>query len=172
MNVNLPWPGLILLLSSAALAAEGLDAQVIATDGSPVQLSSRWGKPTVLFYEDKDSGTLNQGLKDALFSQGTRQNALGAMTVIAVANVREYDWFPARNFVVSAVKDTEKKFGIPVYLDWEGRLSRSPFQLRPTGSTVLILDGQGKRRWSKTGALTAQEVSLVLALLGELVGTR
>ncbi|MDQ3264368.1 MAG: YtfJ family protein [Myxococcota bacterium] len=163
---------MILLLSSAALGWEGLDAQVIATDGKPVQLASRWGKPTVLFYEDKDSGTLNQALKDALFRQGAQQDALGAVTVIAVANVREYDWFPARNFVVSAVKDSEKKVGIPVYLDWEGRLSRSPFNLRSTGSTVMVLDGQGRRRWSKTGALSPGEVTQVLALLGELVGTR
>jgi len=168
MIVKSKW---IAVASGLAAAAWGqpLDARVSNTQGKSVWLAQLRGKPTVLFYEDKDSTAENQALKDELFRQGKEKGLLEAATVIAIANVQGYDWFPAKNFVVSAVKDTEKTSGIPVYLDWNGTLSSKPWNLSATGSTVLVFDAKGERLFSRTGKLSPAEIQQVFGLLATLV---
>ena len=117
-----------------------MDARISNTHGKSVWLAQLWGKPTVMFYEDKDSTSQNQALKDELFKQGKERGLLDSVSVIAIANVRGFDWFPAKNFVVGAVKDAQKRSGLPVYLDWSGRLSSKPWSLSATGSTVMVID--------------------------------
>src|SRR6478609_2898838 len=89
----------VLMVGSAAQGA-AMDARVSNTRGQSVWLAQKWGKPTVLFYEDKDGTFQNQALKDALFQKGKENGLLQAVSVVAVANVRVFDWFPAKNFVV------------------------------------------------------------------------
>lgn len=147
-----------------------MDARVSNTKGQSVWLAQKWGKPTVLFYEDKDGTFQNQALKDALFQKGRETGLLEAVSVVAIANVRGFDWFPAKNFVVAAVKDAEAKSGIPVYLDWSGALSQKPWSLDAEGSTVLVVDGGGEKvLFSKHGKLSAEEIKQVFELLGSLV---
>ena len=159
----------VLMVGSAAQGA-AMDARVSNTRGQSVWLAQKWGKPTVLFYEDKDGTFQNQALKDALFQKGKKTGLLEAVSVVAVANVRAFGWFPAKNFVVAAVKDAEVKSGIPVYLDWTGALSAKPWSLDAEGSTVLVVDPAGEKVvFSKHGKLTAEEIDQVFALLGSLV---
>ena len=142
-----------LALRCVAFAGEPLDATVSTTSGAELKLSSLRGRPTVMFYEDRDSTALNQPLKDELFKRGRDEGLLQKVTVIAIANVKGYDWFPARNFVVAAVKDTEKKVGVPVYLDWSGTLTATPWNLPPATASVLVLDREGRVALLLTGKL-------------------
>ena len=146
-----------------------LDATVETTRGGAVQLASLWGKPVVVFYEDKDGTSQNQSLKDELESQGRKRGLTRSVRVVAVASVEGYDWFPVKGIVVSAVKDAEVQSGIPVYLDWRGALKRKPWGLTGKGSTVLVLDGTGALLFSKNGPLSHEEISQVVALLVRLV---
>ncbi|MBL8952897.1 MAG: hypothetical protein JNK82_19115 [Myxococcaceae bacterium] len=130
------------------------------------------GLPAVMFYEDKDSTATNQSLKEILFATAKEKGLLDAATVVAVANVAPYDWFPARNIVVSAVKDSEKAFGLPIYLDWSGELTRPPWSLKSESSSVVVLDKKGAVRWSKHGKLTADEIRDVCNLVESLIGPR
>jgi hypothetical protein len=156
--------------ASAAVPGGAMDARVSNTKGQSVWMAQMWGKPTVLFYEDKDGTFQNQPLKDALFKKGKEKGLLESVSVIAVANVRAFDWFPAKNFVVAAVKDAEKESGIPVYLDWTGSLSARPWALGATGSSVVVVDAAGEKvLFSKSGKLTPEEIDQVFALLGSLV---
>lgn len=162
---------LLLLAAAGTAAAEGrADATVTSTDGKPVRLGDLYrGKPAVLFYEDKSSTSLNQALKDELFRQGKEHGLLDAVAVVAVANVKAFDWFPASNFVVSAVKDTEKAVKVPVYLDWKGTLAKAPWSLDARGATVVLVDRKGEVQYSKTGQLTPAEVTALLARLDRLI---
>jgi predicted transcriptional regulator len=91
---------------------------------------------------------------------------LEAVSVLAVANVRDFDWFPAKNFVLAAVKDAEAKSGIPVYLDWSGALSARPWGLGASGSGVVVVDSSGEKvLFSKQGKLSAEEIDRVFELL-------
>ncbi len=167
-HLNLVWP-LVVLLSAPETAPED-GVMLSTTGGTYVRLADLFrGRPAVLFFEDKDSTTLNQRLKDVLFATGKEKGLLDAVSIVAVANVAAFDWFPARNFVVAAVKDTEKSFGIPIYLDWSGAMTRAPWALKPDSSTVVLLDRAGAVKWKKQGRLAAHEVDEVLARLGELV---
>ncbi len=167
--VNSKWIAAAAGLAGAAAWAEPLDARVSNTAGKSVWLAKLWGKPTVVFYEDKDSTAQNQALKDELYRQGKEKGLLEAASVIAIANVQGFDWFPARNFVVSSVKDTEKTTGIPVYLDWNGTLSKKPWSLSATGSTVMVFDSRGAKLFSHTGALSRDDIQAVFGLLASLV---
>ena len=154
---------------SAEGTSEPLDATVSTTSGSDVKLASLRGKPTVVFYEDRDSTELNQSLKDELFKRGREEHLLKEVSVVAIANVKGFNWFPARNFVISAVKDTEKKAGVPVYLDWSGALWNAPWKLPSKTASVVVLKSDGRLLLQFTGKLKPEERTAVFeALKGEL----
>ncbi len=155
-------------MASSALGAP-VDAQVSDSSGEAVRLSRFRGKPAILFYEDKDSTGLNQPLKDELFVRGKAQGLLGAASVVAVANLQAFNWFPARNFARAGVRDAEKKAGVPVLIDWEGALTRPPLALPAKSSTVLVLSPQGEVLFSHSGQLTPAQREEVFSLLKRLI---
>lgn len=138
-----------------AMADRGvaLDARVVTSSGEEAMLASQWGKPTVLFYEDRFSTKLNQTLKDGLFKRGVELGLIGRVSVVAVANLEGLDWFPARGFALAAVRDAEKEAGIPVYVDWSGVLARAPWRLSAKNASVVVLDARGQVTWEASGAL-------------------
>lgn len=138
-----------------AMADRGvvLDAPVVTSSGEKAMLALQWGKPTVLFYEDRFSTKLNQTLKDGLFKRGVELGLIGRVSVVAVANLEGLDWFPARGFALGAVRDAEKEAGIPVYVDWSGVLARAPWRLPAKNASVVVLDARGQVTWEASGAL-------------------
>jgi hypothetical protein len=149
-----------------------MDAVVETSSGAQMHLERLWKQPTVLFYEDKESSALNQHVKDALFRQGKERGLLEAVSVVAVANVAAFDWFPARNFVLAAVRDVEKKFNVPVYLDFKGHLAAPPWNLPPKSSTVVVLNASGEVVWKVKGRLSEAEVAALFGVLGGLLEQR
>lgn len=149
-----------------------MDAVVETSSGSRMHLDTLWKRPTVLFYEDKESSDLNQHVKDALFRVGKEKGLLESVSVVAVANVAAFDWFPARNFVLAAVKDVEKKANVPVYLDFKGHLAAPPWSLPPKSSTVCILNQTGEVVWKVKGRLKDSEVQELFEVLGRLLEHR
>lgn len=146
-----------------------LDATVERSNGSTTRLSTLWVKPTVLFYEDRDSTALNDHVKAALAARARDEKAQQQVAVVAVANVAAWDWFPARNFVLAAVKDIEKKVNQPVYLDFKGSLSAAPWGLAAKTSTVLVLDRSGHPTWRAQGRLPQEKVDELFKELERLV---
>ena len=151
-----------------ALATWPVNAPMDTTDGSRVMLASFRGKPAIVFYEDKDSMTLNKPLKDALFAEGRKRNMLDAVHVIAVANLKGFDWFPAKQFALDGVRKAERDFGLPVYMDFDGSFSKSGLQLPQRSSTIVLLDKFGRETWRHTGALNVSEASKVVDQLATL----
>lgn len=165
-----PMTAALLLSTAPALADEApLTATLETSAGDAVQLGARWRRPTVLFYEDRDSTKLNQHVKDALFAAGKERGLTDAVDVIAVANVAKYDWFPARDFVLAAVRDVEREFHVPVYLDFKGALASSPWSLPAKTSTVVVLTARGQPVATFKGRLSDDEVKKVFAALEALL---
>jgi hypothetical protein len=146
-----------------------LDATVETSAGGQVQLKALWTKPTVLFYEDRDSTKLNQHVKDALFARGKERGLLESVNVVAVANVAKYDWFPARNFVLTAVREAEAQAHVPVYCDFKGQLAQPPWSLPSKTSTVVVLSPAGVPLLTFKGRLSEDEVTKLLSALDGLV---
>src|SRR5262249_19321985 len=116
----LTWIGLSFALLTSAPSEPPLDAQVWTAQGKQVQVKSFWGKPTVLIYESRGATELNRPLKDALWKRGHDPAARDVAQVLGVAALPELDWFPARALAEHAVRERERKVGIPVLIDWKG----------------------------------------------------
>lgn len=153
------------LVGAVSSASESLDAVVETTSGTSVHLSTLWKKPAVVFYEDKESTSLNQRVKDELFKRGKEHDLLTSVEVVAIANVQGFDWFPARNFVLAAVKKTEKEFKVPVYCDFKGALAKAPWNLEKTGATTLLISRSGEVVWKATGQLSDAQMEALFSSL-------
>lgn len=139
------------------------DFPVLDADDKPARLSTlRAGKPTLVFYEDKDGGGQNDRFKQRLGKLRETSPAAKKVVLLAVADVGNYDYWPAKGFVKSALRDAGKKAGITVWADWttEGRKSLGAHAGK---SNVVLLDAAGKVLWSSAGALTAAQESDLLA---------
>lgn len=152
-------------LASAAEVGQTLNASLSSSSGDQVQLADQLGKPTILFYEDRDSTTQNQSLKDELFKLGKERNLLNAVGVVAVANLKAWDWRPAKDFALAGVRHEESKAGIPVYVDFKGALSAAPWSLPSKASSVVVLDEAGKVLFVASGPLTKAEREQIYAVL-------
>ena len=141
------------LLSASALGL--YDVRLESSSGDAVSLAKLKGKPTLVFYEERDSTALNQTFKDELFRRGKEENLLDAVNVVAVADLQGYDWFPARNFARAGVRDAEKKAGIPVYVDWSGAMKSKPWSMKEKTSNVVLLDAGGAEVMRLSGKLDA-----------------
>jgi hypothetical protein len=141
------------------------DAALARTDGSQVHLSTTRGRPTVLLYEDRNSADLNPELKKELFERAKARGLLQAAHLVAVANLAVYDWFPARGFAESAVRDAEVRFGIPIWIDWKGVLSTHPWKLPSRTATVLVLDRRGCPTYRASGRLDRAERERLFAAI-------
>lgn len=119
----------------------------------------------MLFYEDRDSVALNQEAKDELFRLGREQGLLEAVEVVAVANLEGFNWQPAIFFALEGVKKEEKKAGVPVYVDLTGELTRAPWRLPGTSSSVLVLSAGGERRFTATGKLSKAQLEAMFAAI-------
>ena len=150
-----------------------LDARLKGSGGREARLSTWRGKPVVLFYEDRDSLELNTPFKDALFARGRAEGLLDAASVVAVANLQAYDFWPARGIALSFVRDAEKKAGIPILVDLDGTLARAPWALPPRTSNVVLLDAAGRPVFVHSGRLEDADAGRFFAALeGLLWGAR
>lgn len=157
--------------ASAALprGAGPLEATLKGSGGREARLSRWRGKPVILFYEDRDSLELNSRFKDSLFERGKAQGLLDAASVVAVANLQAYDFWPARGIALSFVRDAEKKAGIPILVDLDGTLARAPWALPPKTSNVVLLDAAGRPVFVHSGRLEDADAARFFAMLEELL---
>lgn len=160
------------LPASAHERVEGEPRDVDLTDssGQAVQLSSFRGKPLVVFYEDRQSVEANRPLKLKLWERGTERNLRSAAHVVAVTDLRAYDFFPMRPIALSYVRDEEKRVGVPILVDLTGRLNSAPWELPEKVPSVVVLDGEGRVKFLHSGRMPTSEYDLFFKTLGELVG--
>lgn len=155
---------------AAGLATGALDATLRSSSGDEVRLSLWRGRPVILFYEDKDSTALNVRLKDELFKRGRASGLLDAVSVVPVANLEAFDFFPARGAALKAVREEERKAGVPILVDLDGTLGGPPWNLPKETSTVLLLDAEGKLIFKHAGPLGEAELESFFGSLEWLLG--
>lgn len=167
---------LALAASSALVAAPPRGAGVAEfrvenPDGVTLTRAQAAGRPLLVVYEDKDSGETNRVFKDELSKLAKGGAWVKRVTLAAVADVQGYDFWPARGFVKSSIRDEEKKAGTPIYCDWSGAF-RQAFQLRGGTSTILLYGRDGKLLLASEGALSeSQRTELILTLRREATAT-
>lgn len=154
-------------VSWAGDADPWLDAQLTASSGGLPTRAELRGRLLVVFYEDRDSTAQNQALKDELGRLREMRGWRTAVAVLAVANLRDWNWPPARDLARNAVRQQELRAGLPIYIDFQGALSAPPWRLPGRGSSVMLLDEAGSVRFVASGSLGKAERDRLYALLDE-----
>jgi hypothetical protein len=155
----------------ATPARSGWDARLRNSSNQPVSLSLWRGRPAVVFYEDKASTEQNAALKRELFVRARAHRLFGRAHVLGVANLHGLDFFPANQFALSAVREAERKDGVPVLVDWNRALSSPPWDLAPSASSVMVLDDEGRLVHSWSGPLGPRDIEEFFAVLSRLLET-
>lgn len=168
----------VLLVATSAAQAnpqadsqDSVDAKLSDSAGKEIQISQFRGKPTLLIYEDRGSREVNRKVKDELWKRGRESGLQDAANVVGVANLQAFDFWPARSFARSAVRDVEKKAGIKVLIDWKGTLTTNPWNLPSKSSTVVLLDANGTVRYSHSGAMDEKELTAFFDTFAQLIET-
>lgn len=133
-------------------------------DGHALELRAFWTRPTLIVYEDKGAAAQNAALKrdlSALAATGSYRNAIA---LVAIADVSDYDFWPARGFVRRALRAESEKVGTPIYCDWTGAFRRA-LGLVDGASNIVVLDRAARVTFAHAGALTESERIQVIEAL-------
>jgi len=116
----------------------------------------------LLVYEDRASSSQNQAFKNELAKIANPSST--RVVLAAVADVQSYDYWPARGFVKSAIREQSTALGVPIYCDWTG-LIRNALGLKRGTSTVILYDASGSVVFAHEGAMDAPTRAQAMALL-------
>ncbi|MBP9114082.1 MAG: hypothetical protein KBF88_14820 [Polyangiaceae bacterium] len=158
MNARLPRLTMTLLFAVSlafALPKEGDDVgkgTVVDVDGNTFTVESTLGKPLLIVYEDKNSGTQNNALKEELGTFARDPKYKSMVLLAAVADVSSYNFWPARGFVKDAIRKESTKANTPIYCDWTGAF-REALGLTRGKSNIVFVDKAGKVRYVAAGSM-------------------
>lgn len=137
---------------------------VVDSEDNRFELRSARGRPILVVYEDKDSAHVNDAFKTELGRLARSGKYKSSVSLVAVADVHRYDYWPVRGFVKDAIRHESKKQGTRIYCDWKGSFSRA-LSLQTGTSSVVLFGRSGHVLFAKAGQLNAGEIQQVVGLL-------
>ena len=169
--------GTVVLLASLAAPAAALP--VVGATRPELTLVDGWdrtlvidrtaNKPILVVYEDKDSATQNQPLKNELARLAKGDRYKEAIALLAVADVESYAYWPIRGFVKDAIQSESTKFRTTIYCDWNGGI-RGKLGLKKGASSILLYSRDGRILLSHEGPMPAEKQKALIAMLKAEVG--
>lgn len=174
MKTTLAAGALVLLTTASAWALPGTGSarpDLALVDGwdRTLVIDRSANKPILVVYEDKDSASQNQPLKDELAKLAKGDRYKTAIALLAVADVEGYDYWPIRGFVKDAIQSESAKFKTTIYCDWNGGV-RSRLGLKKGVSSILLYGRDGKVLLSHEGPMPAEKRQQLVAMLRTEVG--
>jgi len=149
------------------VGAAASDARVQDPDGRVLSLRSSAGKPTLIIHEDNRSTKQNDALKDELIRLGRENRAArDSLNIAAIADVSEYDYWPARDIAANTIRERARATGEPIYSDWKG-VVRKAYGLHRGQSSVVLVGKDGRVRFAAEGPLRAEQRAQLLEMLRE-----
>lgn len=136
------------------------------TSGRPHALPDAAGA-VLLLYEDRDTQDENAELKRTLAAGMMAPDAHPRFRLMPVADLEGYDWWPARNYALDAIRKEEKKDDGTVYLDWSGAV-RKQWGLPRKRASVVLVASDGRALFQGSGRLTPQQLAELLQRLAAL----
>ena len=153
--------------SSSALPSHGTSrpsTRVVDADDRVFDLGTANGRPALVVYEDRESATLNAGLKAELSRVAKGDRYRSAVVLVPVADVAKYDYWPVRGFVKDAIRGESKKLGAPIFCDWDGSFAQSVGIHRGT-SSVILYGRNGRVLFAYSGKVSEPDTRRLLELL-------
>ena len=156
--------------SGSVVNAVGLprapDFELESTAGRTRRLRDFLGRVVIIIYEDRDSNQQNNPLKDDLAARARREDLSRDVSLVAVANLSAYDFWPARGYARDAVVEIARQMGYELMIDWSGAMSTA-YRFRPGRSHVMVLSRDGRVLFRHAGPMSAQARESFFSLLGE-----
>lgn len=166
-------------LAFATVVAIAASAHAVPplSKGSSVPVVDAWdrdndlrrhlGMPILVVYEDKDSATMNQAVKDDLAKLAAVGGYKNAFAVFAVADVEGYDYWPVRGIVKDAIRQESRKQKTTIYCDWNGSVRKSLGLTRGTSNVALFGKDGGVRFFHAGQMQEARRKELIRLLRAE-----
>jgi hypothetical protein len=110
------------------------------------------GRVVIVLYEDRDSNQQNNDLKRELADHARRENLTRDVSLVPVANLSAFNFWPARGFARDAVVDIARQQGYEIMIDWTGDMARA-YRFRAGQSHVLVLSRDGRVLFRYSGAM-------------------
>ncbi len=163
----------LLVGSAGALPPVGSSPTTTTTledaDGRALDARAAAGRPMLVVYEDRDTSQQNAPLKRDLKALAGETPRFAALFMLPVADVSDYDYWPAKGFVRSAIRDESTRAGLSIYCDWDGGF-RGALQLRRKTSSVVLIGKDGRVLFAAEGSLSADARKRVVALVRTEIG--
>jgi hypothetical protein len=137
---------------SSAKGAPSVDVSLESSRGGTRLLSSYRGRVAVLFYEDRHHTETNAGVKEAVARYGLEHRLQNQVEVVAVANLKGYDFAPASTIARKAIRTIANRFGIEILMDWRGAAIDS-LGAKDANANVIVIDRAGVVRFRAAGRL-------------------
>jgi peroxiredoxin len=148
--------------------SEPADFSLEETSGITRTLTEARGRLVILFYEDREHTPDNQELKQLLHRFIEDNGLRGRITTYGVANVAGVEGV-VRDLARTAIRAVASQYGIQILLDWDGVLQRAPFSMPASGSTIAVLDREGRLRYRQTGVHTGEHRTAFFRVLRQLL---
>jgi hypothetical protein len=135
---------------------ERVDGQDKPLPGGPL--------PLLIQYEDKDAQQQNLRARAELARINRKLSNHQRYEFVAVADVEQWDWWPARKYVLADLRAIAARNNTPLYADWKGAL-RKRWGLKRGLSAILLVGRDGKPCFAGEGTLSAAQLSALVAQL-------
>ncbi len=125
-----------------------------STAGVTRHLRDYAGRVVIVVYEDRDSNAQNDDLKRELAERARRGDLTRDVSLVAVANLSGYNFWPARGYARDAVVEIARRQGHEIMIDWTGAMA-SAWRFRAGRSHVLVVSRDGRVLFRHEGHLPA-----------------
>lgn len=141
------------------------------TSGRTRHLSHYLGRAVIIVYEDRDSNHQNDVLKEELAARARAQDLSQDVSVVPVANLSGFSFWPAQGFARDAVLDIARQQQMEILIDWTGEMARA-YRFRPAMSYVMVLSREGRVLFRHAGTLDASARGRFFNAVSEAIATR
>jgi hypothetical protein len=135
-----------------------------STSGRTRRLRDYLGRVVIIIYEDRDSNQQNNPLKEDLAARARSEDLTRDVSLVAVANLSPYDFWPARGYARDAVVEISRQMGYEIMIDWTGAMSTA-YRFRPGRSHVMVLSRDGRVLFRHNGPMSSATRGEFFALL-------
>lgn len=133
-----------------------------SSGGGNRTLEAYRGKVVVLFYEDRHHTETNARVKEAVGRYGLANGLQDKVAVVAVANLKGFDFAPASTIARKAIQTIASRFKIEILMDWRGALIDG-LGMKDANANVAVIDPDGHLRWRNSGRLSEEDQKSLLS---------
>ena len=124
-------------------------------------------RPLLVMYEDKDAQKQNDQARKVIGHINDNAENRGRFEFVAVADVAEWNWWPAKKFVLADLQKIAARENTTLFADWTGAV-RKAWGLRAHTSTLVLTAADGKVLFAGEGTLSDGQIAALVSELKKL----